>query len=221
MQLRKIQLKLSTKTMTARGSKVVRCEQCLLPRDQCICQQKPQVTSHCAFCFVMYKGEYYKPSNTGRLIADVVADNHAFLWSRVDPDPKLLTLLTNPAYAPMLVFPHQYASAERCISSPSELAAVNQGKIPLFVMLDGTWREAIKMFKSPSLASLPVLGIQPAEASTYQLREAAHKHQLCTAEVAIEVLTLAQEEHTAQALATYFNVFRHAYAAGKPHLTLK
>jgi DTW domain-containing protein YfiP len=87
-------------------------------------------------------------------------------------------------------------------------------------MLDGTWREASKMFKSPSFATLPVLGIQPEKASTYQLREAAHEHQLCTAEVAIEILKMADDNHAADALAEYFYQFRKAYIAGKGHLTL-
>jgi DTW domain-containing protein YfiP len=85
-------------------------------------------------------------------------------------------------------------------------------------MLDGTWREAKKMFKSPSLATLPVLGIQPEQASNYRLREAAHEHQLCTAEVGIEILRLAEDYVAADALDEYFNIFREAYIVGKPHL---
>ena len=166
----------------------------------------------------MYTGECYKPSNTGRIIADVIADNHAFVWDRTKPDATMLALLSDARYAPIVVFPQQYAEPERCINSPLELTAVQSGKIPLFVMLDGTWREAKKMFKSPYLANLPVLGIQPEQASGYKLREAAHLHQLCTAEVAIAVLHLAQDTEAAQALANYFDIFRRAYIAGKPHL---
>ena len=129
-------------------------------------------------------------------------------------------MLTNPKYTPILVFPQQYAEAERCIDSPKDLVDVQQGKTPLFVMLDGTWREASKMFKSPCFAQLPVLGIQPDKASSYQLREAAHEHQLCTAEVAIEVLKMAEDNLAAEALGEYFHQFKKAYIAGKAHLTL-
>jgi hypothetical protein len=218
--LRKQQLALSTKEFKARGYKVKRCEECLIPENKCICAQRPSISSHTAFCLVMYKNEYYKPTNTGKLIADVIPDNYAFKWDRVAPDPALIELLHNPKYAPILVFPQQYAEAHRCINTPKDLSAIQQGKIPLFVMLDGTWREANKMFKSPSFANLPVLGIQPEKASSYQLREAAHIHQLCTAEVAIEVLKMADDEHAAAALGEYFQQFRKAYIAGKPHLTL-
>jgi DTW domain-containing protein len=219
LSLRQRELAKATRVFNARGSKVKRCEQCLLPLPDCICACKPQINSLSAFCFIMYTGECYKPSNTGRIIADVISDNHAFVWDRTQPDAAMLALLQDSRYAPIVVFPQQYAEAERCIDSPLQLTTVQQGKIPLFIMLDGTWREAKKMFKSPYLATLPVLGIQPQQASTYALREAAHLHQLCTAEVAIEILKLAQDTAAAQALQQYFDVFRRAYIAGKPHLT--
>lgn len=216
--LRTKQLLLSTRQFKARGFKVKRCTECLIPLAECICEFKPSIISRCAFCMLMYKDEYYKPSNTGRIIADVIPDNYAFLWHRVTPDPELLLLLANPSYAPILVFPQQYAQSQRCIDSPTDLVTVQQGKIPLFIMLDGTWREAKKMFKSPSLAHIPVLGIQPQQASNYRLREAAHEHQLCTAEVAIEVLKLASDPIAADALAEYFQTFLKAYIVGKPHI---
>lgn len=218
--LRKQQLALSTKEFKARGYKVKRCEACLIPEKKCICAQRPSIDSHSAFCMVMYKNEYYKPTNTGKLIADVIPDNYAYRWDRVAPDPALIALLNNPKYVPILVFPQQYAEAERCIATPKDLVDIQQGKTPLFVMLDGTWREASKMFKSPSFANLPVLGIQPQKSSTYQLREAAHAHQLCTAEVAIEVLKMADDNQAAEALGKYFHQFKKAYIAGKAHLTL-
>ncbi|MBV2129605.1 tRNA-uridine aminocarboxypropyltransferase [Arsukibacterium indicum] len=220
LELRTEQLAQSKRVFNARGSKVVRCEHCLLPASECICAAKPLAAGSCAFCFIMYTGECYKPSNTGRLICDVIADNHAFVWDRTQPNPALLTLLTDSRYAPVLVFPQQYAAAERCLQDSTELHQATEGKIPLFVMLDGTWREAKKMFKSAYLAKLPVLGIQPEQASRYALREAAHLHQLCTAEVAIAVLAMAGEHDAASKLGDYFSEFRRAYLVGKPHLSL-
>ncbi len=205
----------------ARGSKVKRCPVCLLPCTGCICAARPAPVKGSAFCFLMYWGEAFKPSNTGRLIADVVQDNHAYLWERTKVDEALLQLLADPQYAPIVVFPRQYTEPERCIDSLADLGSGTHGKTPLYIMLDGTWREAKKMFKSPYLASLPVLGIEPEQGSLYQLREAAHKHQLCTAEVASMVLALGGEVETAEALMDYFEVFRRQYIAGKPHMVLR
>jgi DTW domain-containing protein YfiP len=218
LALRAQELAKATRPFKARGAKVKRCEHCLVARTDCICQHRPNINCRSAMCFIMYAGEYFKPSNTGRIIADVVNDNYAFLWQRTELNPALAALLKDPQYVPILVFPRQYADASRWINKPADLPEIRQGKIPLFVMLDGTWREAKKMFKSDYLSKLPVLGIQPVEASTYQLREAAHLHQLCTAEVAIEVLQLAEDSEAAAALDEYFRLFRKAYIVHKPHL---
>jgi hypothetical protein len=166
----------------------------------------------------MYRGEAYKPSNTGRLIADVVKDNKAFLWNRTQPDINLLELLQSPEYSPILIFPHEYAEDERCISHPHDIPAIRHGKIPLFVLLDGTWREARKMFNSSYFSTLPVLGIQPKTPSSYLMRDAAHLHQLCTAEVGIVALQLAGDHAASEALQEYFFLFCKKYMALKPHL---
>lgn len=218
LALRELELASSKRVFLARGSKLKRCQQCLLALEHCICSQKPAAQHGAAFCFLMYQGECYKPSNTGRVIADVMADNHAFLWQRTEFAPALQALLENPHYAPILIFPHHYVSAERCIYSSCDITRVVSGKTPLFIMLDGTWREAKKMLKSPYLKNIPVLGISPEQASDYRLREAAHHHQLCTAEVAVDVLKLAQLPTASHALYQYFRAFRAAYLKTKPHL---
>ena len=122
-------------------------------------------------CLIMADTEPLKPSNTGWLIADVVKDTSAFVWSRTAVDPDLLTLLANPQWAPYLVFPGEFAAAERVVTE----VQVPTGKRPLFVLLDGTWSEAGKMFrKSPYLNHLPVLSLQPEQLSRYALRRSTH-----------------------------------------------
>ncbi len=216
MALRTRELAKTLRPFRARGSKVIRCQACLLPVVHCLCTHKPIPAGKSAFCFLMYTGEAFKPSNTGRLIADIACDNHAFVWDRTKPDPALLALLSSPEYSPIVIFPTQYADPERCISSPAQATGISEGKKPLFVMLDGTWREAKKMFKSPSLKDFPVLGIEQEEASAYRLREASHHHQLCTAEVGIALFRLAEEPDVADTLQQYFAAFRRLYIAGKP-----
>jgi len=210
-----------TRPFLARGSSLKRCHNCMLAEHHCICSVRPSTETNCAFCFIYYQGEVFKPSNTGRLIADVVEDNYAFQWQRTEVDSKLKALLANPDYMPIVVFPHEYAEANQCINKASELAEFDKGKKPLFILLDGTWREAKKMFRSEYLQRLPVLGLQPSDPSEYGLREAAHLHQLCTAEVGIEVLTLQGDVGAASALKNYFQVFRERYLAGKANIILK
>jgi len=93
-----------------------------------------------------------------------------------------------------------------------------EGKPLLFIMLDGTWTEARKMFrKSPWLDALPVMSLSFTTPSNYQLREAHGEGQHCTAEVAAELLAQAGDLAAAQALSAHFTLFRQHYLAGKPH----
>tara|TARA_R110001599_G_scaffold109151_3_gene272639 strand:- start:1023 stop:1724 length:702 start_codon:yes stop_codon:yes gene_type:complete len=205
----------------ARGSSLKRCRHCMLAEHHCICSARPNTKTSCAFCFIFYQGEVFKPSNTGRLIADVVEDNFSFLWQRTVLDPALKALLENPDYLPIVVFPHEYAEASLRINYLDDLGESRVSKKPLYILLDGTWREAKKMFRSEYLQRLPVLGLQPNEPSEYSLREAAHLHQLCTAEVGIEVLKLQGDLDAASSLKNYFQVFRERYLAGKANIMLK
>ncbi len=212
MALRDSELSSSTKPFVTRGSRVVRCNSCLLPKPHCMCDNKPEAIATCAVVLLMAQGEYYKPSNTGRLIADVVPENYAFKWHRTQAQPELLALLSDPTYDPYLIFPHEYAPVERCVGRVSMTS-----RKPLFIFLDGTWREAKRMFrKSDYLQRLPVLSIDTTEQNDYVLREAAHDYQLCTAQVAVKIFQLAGEEESAVALDNYFKVFTTQYLKGKP-----
>ena len=92
-------------------------------------------------------------------------------------------------------------------------------KRPLFVLLDGTWSEARKIFrKSPYLSRLPVLSLQPAQPSTYRLRRSSHAHHFCTAEVASLCLALAGDLAAAQALSAYLEVFSNRYLRARQSL---
>ncbi len=207
---------LSTTEFKARGQKVVRCNECQVSADFCICNMTPKVNSKVSFLLLMYDTEVMKPSNTGRLIADVVPDTHAYLWSRTEPNQELLALLKDEKYQPYVVFPKQYARAEQEVIE-GDIPVIN-GKIPLFVMLDGSWREAKKMYrKSPYLADFPLVSFDPEVenidgiSSRYHIRKAANENQLATAEVAARVLAMAGEERNAQVLDLWFDVFSFQY----------
>jgi len=92
-------------------------------------------------------------------------------------------------------------------------------KRPLFILLDGTWDEARKMFrKSPYLKKFSVLSLQPEQLSRYKLRRAQSEAHLCTAEVGALCLDLAKDTHAAAALNAYFEVFTEHYLKAKQQL---
>ncbi len=165
--------------------------------------------------------EALKPSNTGWLIADVVADTYAFDWARTSVDPALLALLANPQWQPMVVFPGEFVHSTRVVQAVPALASVagQASRRPLFILLDATWPEARKMFrKSPYLDRFPVLSLQPEQLSRYQLRRSKREDHFCTSEVAALCLELANEARAAQTLEAYLDVFMHHYLQAKHQL---
>lgn len=234
---------LSTKPFNARGKQIKRCENCRLALQHCICPYRPvslTAPSSAAFLLLMYDFEVLKPSNTGRLIADIMTDTHAFIWSRTTVDSAVLDLLKQPQYSPIVIFPQQYANDGQDVyentiicptmtrtnltadttkrSLPSQLNSNN--KIPLFILLDGTWKEAKKMFrKSPYLSQLPILSLNQESsptniqnsASNYHLRNSSNHDHLATAEVAAQALLSIGDHHHAQLLQYWFELFSFHY----------
>jgi DTW domain-containing protein YfiP len=213
LRLRAERLARATRPFRARGNRVRRCQRCLLVTGYCLCNTIVPHPANSRFCLVMFDTEPMKPSNTGRLIADILSLTDAFQWSRTEPPQALLDLVKNPDYQPMVVFPSSYAGPERQV-----LSAPPSGKPPLFIMLDGTWPEARKMFrKSPWLDNLPLISVDLSRVSAYSLREVHAEGQYCTAEVAIALLDLAGDTGAATALSQHFTRFRENYLAGKAH----
>lgn len=212
-RLRAARLAASSKPYVARGSGLPRCAGCRLPASHCVCAWRPAVPSRAGVCLIMGDIEALKPTNTGWLIADTVADTWAFGWSRTGVDPGLLALLSDPQWQPYVVFPAEYAEAQaRVVSEVPPATPGVAGRRPLFVLLDGTWSEARKMFrKSPYLDRLPVLSLHPDRVSNYRLRRSTQEHHFCTAEVGALCLALAGDTLAAEALIDWFDVFSAHY----------
>ncbi|HHX35876.1 MAG TPA: DTW domain-containing protein [Gammaproteobacteria bacterium] len=215
-RLRDQRLARSKKPFLARGALLVRCERCRVSINYCMCAWQPQVSSNSAVCLLMYDVEPLKPTNTGWLIADVVSDTFAFSWSRTEIDENIIALLADPQWQPYVVFPEEYVPVERVVHTVPHAELKTVGKRPLFVVLDGTWTEARKMFrKSAYLADLPVLSLQPDDISHYRLRRSTREEHLCTAEVTALCLHLADDIAAAQALEQWFARFSRHYLAGR------
>jgi DTW domain-containing protein YfiP len=170
-------------------------------------------------CLIMADIEALKPSNTGWLVADVVADTFAFGWARTEVDPALLALLLDPQWQPYLVFPEAFVPGGRVVTEVQASSSNGNNKRPLFVLLDATWPEARKMFrKSPYLDKLPVLNVQSEQLSNYKLRRSQQDSHFCTSEVAALCLALGGEALAAQTLGAYLDVFTSHYLRAKQQL---
>lgn len=207
----------------ARGSFVTRCAGCHLPVLNCLCPYRVTATSEARVWLLTHPLEHHKPTNTGRLIADVLPDTEVFTWYRTAPDERLLALLADKRYAPFVIFPDDQPDyADRVVGMDTVAERQKVGRIPVFIILDGTWRQARRIFrKSPYLDRLPVLPLATERLTRYRLRKPASAAHLCTAEVAIELLRQAGDGAATEVLDDYFDAFNDSYAASRRHEKLE
>ncbi|MGR5131749.1 tRNA-uridine aminocarboxypropyltransferase [Vibrio alfacsensis] len=214
---------ISTKPFNARGCKVVRCTFCQVSEQFCLCDLQPNIETNIACMLIVSENEVFKPSNTGRLIADTIQETYVYQWNRTEPSDEMLALFNNDDYQPVIVFPADYVDeTERLLQglNPERLVQANgNNKKWLLIFIDGSWREARKIFRrSPFLKSLPVLSIEPESLSEYIMRRSDNEQHLSTAEVATLVFEQAGEHHAAECLQLWFEAFRETYMLTKTRI---
>lgn len=214
LHLRAQRLALSTREFLARGKSVRRCESCQLAAFACLCPWRPTMSANCEFVLLMHRDEIFKPTNTGRLIADVLpAQTYVFCWSRTEPAEELLALLKDGRRRCVLVFPAEAASTA---SNPHEVISTlpEDDKITTFILLDGTWKQSGRMFHlSRWLDTVPCVQLPDVLVRGYSVRKSHQENYLSTAEAAGLCLQMARELRVADALIDYFQLFNLHYLA--------
>lgn len=186
------------------------CPKCHFRDDLCLCALIPRVESQAHFFLLVHSRELGKRSNTGQLILNSMATAEYAIWSRVEPPEALLALLADQRYQPYVLFPAQQVSN----AEVTVVDKVSNDKPPVFILLEGTWQEAAKIYRqSPYLQSLPLLSLQPTRSSQYALRRNQKTEGLSTVEIAIELLTQLQESPQAKELQQYYQQFLQRYEA--------
>ncbi len=169
---------------------------------------------------IVSENEVFKPSNTGRLIADTIKETYVYQWNRTEPSDEMLALLQSDDYQPVIVFPADYVDEPvrllKTLNPQLLMQPEGNKKKWLLIFIDGSWREARKIFRrSDYLQSLPVLSITPESLSEYIMRRSDNDQHLSTAEVASLVLQQAGEHLAAECLQLWFEVFRETYMLTK------
>ncbi|WP_164852445.1 DTW domain-containing protein [Rheinheimera riviphila] len=165
--------------------------------------------------------EFNKSTNTGALVAPALAQHpeitvKRLAWSRVAPDPQLLTVTpSNPLWllyptpeAQVLEANNVIAAASQkpcsdnpCTESPSAVSR-------RFILLDATWQLAHKMYRqSPYLQALPTLSLQSSQPSQYLLRRNQRQQGWCTAESVALLLAATGYASAAQKVSEAFFQF--------------
>ncbi len=153
------------------------------------------------FILLTHSRELSKKSATGPLIKQRLPDQCDIIeWSRTSADERLTRALD--LNRTLLIYPEAKAGTQQ-IQASDDLS-----QFDTFIILDGTWQEARKMYnRSPYLHAIAHYALSVDYTSRYALRRNQKNIGLCTAEVAIEVLTLKHCLADAKALDIAFTDF--------------
>lgn len=187
------------------------CNECGLPIISCICNKSAKVRTQAKLWILSSEREFYRPSNTARLLKLINPEStEIFLWERTKSPDQLIEYIGMKDYTTFVVFPAENEELER-----RKVEFELTDKIPAFIIIDGTWKEARRIFrKSDFLEGLPIVSIERNNASNYDLRRGATEGNLCTIEAAIEILNMNGETYSSQVINDYYNLFLKSYKAG-------
>lgn len=196
----------SRREFIARGANAERCPSCLMAAFACFCDHR--VTSHSPvhFTLLYHYTEIHKPTNSGRLIADLFPQQtDAYLWSRTAPEDALLERLKSFSGNNVILFP----TTDKRVAAGTHLSELPQSKTPLnVIVLDATWRLASKMLhQSRWLDDIATFAINEDAIRSFKVRHAKHDNQFATAEVAAMLLAQANATQHSQDLAQYYQTF--------------
>lgn len=213
-QLRERRLAESTREFLARGKSVKRCDSCQLAEYACMCDWRVNLKSTCEFVLLMHRNEVFKPTNTGRLIADIFPDQtHVYCWSRTDLDADLAKILKDEKRRCLIVFP--IAASESGANTHGVVDELpDDEKINTFILLDGTWKQSGRMFHlSRWLDGIPCVALPDAPLKGYAVRKSHQDNYVSTAEAAALCLAMAGDTFSSEVLVDYFQLFNQHYLA--------
>ncbi len=147
------------------------------------------------------------------------------MWERTKSPEKLIEHINNNFFQTYILFPIDDDLQEKDFINMNLSNNWNidhkqskyeiSYKTPAFILLDGTWKEAAKMFRrSEYLKNITKISLKPSYNSEYTLRKGASNGELCTVEAAIEILKLNGELENAKIIKDVFDLFIKSFKAG-------
>ena len=187
------------------------CNNCGLPTVNCICMKPTKLTTKAQFWILSSEREFLRPSNTARVLKLInPTSTKVFLQERTKNPEELVSLIKQSRYEAYILFP-----AEDNELKSREVEYKITEKIPAFILLDGTWKEARKILrKSEYLKELPLITLKSEYISKFDLRRGAPEGNLCTIEAAIEMLKVNGELDHAGSIADLYSLFLRSFKAG-------
>ena len=165
-----------------------RCRRCWLKESLCLCAELPRVELPFEVRLLRHVREGEKSTNTGRLAALALA---RCALVELDPSVGLSAEQVGPLDDAWLLFPEEPGSSARRPAAP----------VRTLVVLDGTWRQARRMFhRLPALHALPRLALPTKPEAVLRLRDSSTEGGRSTLEALADALALLEGDAVAAPL---------------------
>ncbi|WP_440886933.1 tRNA-uridine aminocarboxypropyltransferase [Vibrio sp. WZ-1] len=187
------------------------CPQCGF-QFNCICSLLPKLNSKHVLMLLMHPNELTRDTNTGKLLTLCQLNVTQTVWDRKTPPAELLETLADPSLLPVLLFPSEESLTLEQVQQQSN----QQNRQPLYIIVDATWQEARKIInKSRWLEGVAMMGLTTQADSQYQLRRNQQQGNLCTFEVAAQLLGQLGEAQNQQQMLSLFDQYLPRFQAEK------
>lgn len=175
-----------------------RCARCHVHCSLCFCDSIPRLFTRTRLLLVIHHREAKKPTNTGTLAAECLANSE--VWVRGRPGDSDLGRKLDPATQPLLLFPHERARPLDTCVEPSRPCTL--------IVPDGTWRQAVKVgTRVPCLAGVPWVTLPPGPPTAYRLRQESHPSGLATMEAIARAFGILESPEVQVELENVFRRF--------------
>lgn len=174
-----------------------KCYKCMRPIETCYCKYIKPVYTDITFVFLMHPKEAKKQrTGTGRLASLSLPGSKIIVGVDFTENNELNTLLNNPEYLPLLLYPHKsalYADGTENAFHRS-LGSVSEGKKLLLILIDSTWFFAKKILRlSKNLLPLEKVSFKNKYLSQYEFKTQPKDYCLSTIETCFYVIKEFQE----------------------------
>ena len=157
-----------------------RCYKCFKPISNCLCKYTKELDTGVKFVLLMHPKEFRRQrTGTGNIAHISLKNSQIIVGIDFSKNEQLQTLLNNPSYYPVLMYPGENAWTIRNEEFKNQLI----NKTLLVIILDATWFCAKKMIQhNPFLLELPQVSFANTYSSIFTFKREPKPDYISTVE---------------------------------------
>jgi DTW domain-containing protein YfiP len=186
--------------MGTRSKRSIRCSQCRMHSQLCICEFIPQYDLKTRLILVMHRREYGKPTSTGPLALEALTNSE--LRIQGNPDNRLDFTDLNVADRRILLL---YPGEEVPVLNRSFLE--KDSRAVSIVVPDGTWSQAARMGKRlPGIEHAEMVRLPEGPKTEWKVRNEIHPYGLSTFEAIARAIGIIESVEVQKGLESLFRL---------------